>query len=279
MLKIVRMMAVVLAVAQTGAVPSAERAGSDIDEEIAALTKGKNVDAAKLIAVAETLANDIDKGRMSDTAVVRKLSDRLHQIWRPLVQKDDPLAGMRLAFTLLDRLGLDDNAANTQVSREFLKRISRDVWHRMARQSSPIEGIQAIGKILAVRPLPKGPVQDEVQAELIKTLLRKSWEPHAAELEPMEAMRTAVAVWEARPELTRRERDNLAREIISLAIAKLTDAAVADNLDFIASLALTQQHVDLIPGDVNPKVALEATRTGATTYARHPAAHSASAWP
>jgi len=238
-----------------GATPAQQQEAQSLDEAIRQL-------------VVDARAKGLDEHEKPGPDLVRFLSDGLQKIWKRSARKAEPLAGVRLAMTLLEMAGLEDGPAKDEAEQEFLKQVARKAWSKMTREADPVEGMDAVAQILDLCSSQRESLQNVVAAELINRLLRESWNRYVGDADPEEAMRMAIAVWEARGELPRREQDHLAREVFSVAIGKLTDAAVADNLDFLASLKVAKQYLDLIPDDVNRHVALDAVRMGTTTHAR-----------
>jgi len=226
-----------------------------------------SLDEAVRQLVEDARAKGLDENQRPSRDVLRYLGDGLQKILRRPGSKLEPLERFRLALKLVERVGLKDGPAKDEVAREFLKLAARGSWSKLAREANPVEGIRAVAQILELSNSQRRPIRETIEAELINSLLRESWGRYVDQANPQEAMRTAVAVWKARGELSRREQDRLAREVFSVAIGKLTAAAAAD-LDFLGSLALAEQHLDLLPADVSRGVALDIVRTGATTRAR-----------
>ncbi len=227
-----------------------------------------SLDEAVRQLVVEARAKGLDDETKPNRDMLRYLSDGLHEILRQRTRKTEPLERVPLAVTLLDQTGLKDGPARVEVSREFLKRVVRGAWNTMAREADPVESMRVVARILEACVLKEGSEQNDVQAELLNGLLRRSWNPYAEKVDSDEAIRMAITVWEARPELTRREQDHLARDMFSVAIGRQMDVALTDNVGFLGSLVVVEQHHALIPDDVSPNVALEIVRLGATKQAR-----------
>jgi hypothetical protein len=224
----------------------------------AAVIGAKNDAPPQKDAVRQLVVTAYEKGLQADGKVdgnvLREINDGLHRIWRPQAMKS-PLGGLRLAMAILNDAELEDGPARERIRQEFLRRAARDSWEKAVGKNGPEEGMQAIAAILENCEFPGEKLKREIESELINRLLRGSWTRYIKTAKAEDALLTALKVWESRPKFERHADNHLARDMFPAAVGKTTAAAIRQNRDFPASLALLAANMDLLPEDVDRNVA------------------------
>ena len=222
-------------------------------------------------AIKQLVASVRKKGLQTDgkanDSIVRELTDGLHELWRPPAMKN-PMSGLRLAVAILEETGLEDGKAKERVWQELLRRAARESWEKAAGKKGPEEGMQAISGILDGCALPEGRIRRDVQSELVNRLLKGSWTRYINTAEPGEGMRTALKLWKSRPKLDRHADNHLARDMFPPAVSKQAAAAIEQDRDFVAAMALLAGNAALIPDDVDRNVAHDIVFRRSETFSR-----------